>query len=72
MLRLQWQAHVAGTLEFVSSGTLLSATIPWRGLRFCSSGAWKVALPQSEFYLSSNTTHVAFTPNDFLYLLLKK
>jgi hypothetical protein len=29
-------------------------------------------LPQSEFYLSSNTTHVAFTPNDFLYLLLKK
>ena len=28
MLRLQWQAHVAGTLEFVGSGALLSATIP--------------------------------------------
>ena len=37
MLWLQWQAHVHGTLEFVSSGALLSATIPWGGLRIGNS-----------------------------------
>lgn len=35
MLWLQWQAHVHGTLQFVGSGTLLTATRPWGGLRIC-------------------------------------
>ena len=72
MLRLQWQAHVAGTLEFIDSGTLLSATIPWGGLRFCSSGPLKFALSQSEFHVTSNNTHFAFTPNEIFAIYFWK